>query len=191
MNRENGSVLLISLVLLLILTVVGIASISGVSMTGKMTNNQKDYDTAFEMAEAALVQGERFIDGYDPGFDINHVQPDCNGNTCFSENCTNGLCFRGEFLATDSLCEIGIFDTPVWQTEAIWNANAAVYSEDVPGVEKPKYLIEFLCFAPKNAQDPPDSPPYNNSVRIYRITSLAYGANPQTRIMLQSTYRVE
>ena len=65
MKHEKGSVLLISLVMLLILTVVGIASISGVSMTEKMTNSQRDYDTAFELAEAALVQGERWLDDYD------------------------------------------------------------------------------------------------------------------------------
>lgn len=50
MKKQSGSVLLISLVMLLILTVVGIASISGVSMTEKMTNSQRDYDIAFEMA---------------------------------------------------------------------------------------------------------------------------------------------
>ena len=44
MKRESGSVLLISLVMLLILTLVGVASISGVSMTEKMTNSQRDYD---------------------------------------------------------------------------------------------------------------------------------------------------
>jgi len=190
MNRQNGSVLLISLVLLLILTVVGVASISGVTMTEKMTNSQRDYDTAFELAEAALVQGERWLDDYDGGFKVEQVAADCTQTICWTSDCQDGLCFRGEYLATDSLCEVDNSGDPVWQETANW-ANAADYSEAVPGVESPKYMIEFLCYAPQKASDPSPTPPYSDAVRIYRVTALAYGAHPETRVMLQSTYRVD
>jgi type IV pilus assembly protein PilX len=186
MKHEKGSVLLISLVMLLILTIVGIASISGVSMTEKMTNSQRDYDIAFEMAEAALVQGETWIDDYSAGFNIEHLSDSCSGTTCFTENCNAGLCFRGEYLSEGSLCELDSSGTPVWQSEAIWDSNAATYSRNIAAVEPPKYLVEFLCLT---AVDPTSQT--SDLAYIYRITSLAYGTHPETRVMLQSTYKVE
>lgn len=193
MKHEKGSVLLISLVMLLILTVVGIASISGVTMTEKMTNSQRDYDTAFELAEAALVQGERWLDEYDPGWKQEHLQNTCTGSTCWTADCTGGLCFRGSYpLGSSSLCEVdNDFASPVWQTESIWNSSAAIYSEILPAVERPKYLIEFLCYTPLDPTSYTDPPDYSSWVRIYRITALAYGTHPETRVMLQSTYRVD
>lgn len=191
MKRQNGSVLLISLVMLLILTIVGIASISGVSMTEKMTNSQRDYDIAFEMAEAALVQGERWLDGYDGGWNHSHIG--CSsGTTCWTQNCTGGLCFRGSYpSASNSICEVDSSGTPVWKSEAIWNAGAATYSVSVPAIEPPKYLIEFLCYTPRDPTSFTEPPNYTSWVRIYRITALAYGTHPETRVMLQSTYRID
>ncbi|MEE2731109.1 MAG: PilX N-terminal domain-containing pilus assembly protein [Pseudomonadota bacterium] len=194
MKRERGSILLISLVMLLILTIVGIASISGVSMTEKMTNSQRDYDIAFEMAEAALVQGERWLDDYDDGWDHSHLN--CSsGSACFTANCTGGLCFRGSYpSASNSLCEVNSYDNngkPVWQSSAIWDANAATYSVSIPAVEAPKYLIEFLCYTPRDPTSYTEPPDYTSWVRIYRVTALAYGTHPETRVMLQSTYRVD
>lgn len=193
MKNEQGSVLLISLVLLLILTIVGVASIGGVTMNEKMTVSQRDYDIAFELAEAALVQGERWLDDYDVGFSAADLNEDCVGSTCWTENCTNGLCFRGEHYSDDDVCVLDVSGTPVWDTETIWDNNSAQYSENVVAVEKPRILIEFLCYTPIDVEtEPTDPPPYNNEWRrIYRITSLAYGTHPQTRVMLQSTYRVD
>lgn len=193
MKRQSGSVLLISLIMLLILTVIGIASISGVSMTQKMANSQKDYDIAFEMAEAALVEGEAWVDAYDPGFKQAHLQTNCTGTNCWKANCTNGQCFNGTFPdAFGTLCELSPPTKDVWEEESNWTARAKEYSVAVAAISKPKYLIEFMCYTPKNpaavATTPPD---YGDWVRIYRITALGYGTNPDTRVMLQSTYRAE
>ena len=194
-KTARGSVLLLSLVMLLILTVVGVASISGVSMSGKMTNSQRDYDIAFEMAEAALVEGERWVDNYDAGW--SHSDLGCTtGSSCFTSNCTAGLCWRGKYpTASTSLCEAGsgndAANKKVWESEAIWNANAATYSIDVSAIEPPKYLIEFLCYTPRDPESFTEPPDYTSWVRIYRVTALAYGTDPQTRVMVQSTYVVE
>lgn len=193
MKRQSGSVLLISLIMLLILTVIGIASISGVSMTQKMANSQKDYDLAFEMAEAALVEGEAWVDTYDSAFQKEHLQSSCSGTKCWKSDCSNGQCFNGTYpLAFGTLCEVDPPSTDVWEVENYWNTKAKEYSVAVAAVSKPKYLIEFMCYTPKNpaavATTPPD---YGDWVRIYRVTALGYGTSPDTRVMLQSTYRAE
>ena len=193
MKQQSGSVLLISLIMLLVLTIIGIASIRGVSMTQKMANSQKDYDLAFEMAEAALVEGEAWVDTYDPGFKRAHLQASCSGTSCWKADCTNGQCFNGTFPnASLTLCELDPPATDVWQVESYWASKAKTYSVSLPAVSKPKYLIEFMCYTPKNpaavATTPPD---YGDWVRIYRVTAMGYGTNPDTRVMLQSTYRAE
>lgn len=191
MKRQSGSVLLISLIMLLVLTVVGIASISGVSMTEKMAISQKDYDVAFEMAEAALIEGERWIDLYDPGFKKEHLQSSCSGTSCFKPDCTNGLCFNGAFpLGSNTFCDLTPPSTDIWEFKTYWTTKAKTYSMSVPGVDPPRYLIEFLCYTPKNPAAVATQPPnYGDWVRIYRVTAMGYGANPDTRVMLQSTYR--
>ena len=193
MKGQTGSVLLISLIMLLILTVVGIASISGVSMTEKMMNSQRDYDIAFEMAEAALVEGETWLDNYDPGFSKADVQSTCTGSTCFKANCDGGLCFNGAFpMGANTFCEVDPPATDVWNSETIWNTKARTYSVAVSVVPRPQYLLEFMCYTPKNPALVATQPPnYGDWVRIYRVTALGYGTDPATRVMLQSTYRVD
>lgn len=191
MKRHDGSILLISLIMLLVLTIVGIASISGVSMSGKMANSQKDYELAFEMAEAALVEGESWIDTYDKAYSRSHLQSSCSGSNCWKSSCDNGLCFNGTYpLGTGAYCDLTAPDQDVWTVEANWTSKARSYSMSVSGVDAPKYLIEFMCFAPRNPKtDPIPKIDYTNFVRIYRVTAMGFGTSPSTRVMLQSTYR--
>lgn len=189
MIKQTGSVLLISLIMLLVLTVVGVASISGVSMTEKMAQAQKDYDIAFEMAEAALVEGENWLDDY--AFSRGDLQSSCSGSNCWNSTCTNGLCFNGTFpIGTNAVCEVIPPTTPVWEVKGNWTARAKSYSVPVAAVEPPKYMLEFLCYTPKDPSITNTTPPPgSNWSRIYRVTALAFGPNPDTRVMLQSTYR--
>lgn len=196
MKHQNGSVLLISLIMLLILTVIGIASISGVTMSEKMANSQRDYDVAFEMAEAALVEGEQWVDANDFGVDAADMQSSCTGTKCWKSDCTNGLCFNGTYpVGSGKLCELTPPAKDVWKEKSYWDSKAKTYSLSVSGVEKPRYLIEFICYTPKDPSSdqkiisqPPD---YKDWVKFYRITALGFGTNPDTRVMLQSTYRAE
>jgi len=55
---QNGSALIISLVFLLILTMIGIASIQDSTLQERMAGNERDRNLAFQTAEAALRVGE-------------------------------------------------------------------------------------------------------------------------------------
>jgi type IV pilus assembly protein PilX len=78
-NRQSGIALVIALVLLLAITLVGLASIRGTTLQEKMSSNLQDRDIAFQAAEAALRIAERRI--ADTTADIWH---DCSlgGVTC-------------------------------------------------------------------------------------------------------------
>src|SRR3546814_12468600 len=57
-HMQNGSALIISLVFLLILTMIGIASIQDSTLQERMAGNERDKNLAFQAAEAALRVGE-------------------------------------------------------------------------------------------------------------------------------------
>lgn len=60
-NRQSGIALVIALVLLLAITLVGLAGIRGTTLQEKMSSNMQDRDIAFQGAEAALRIAEQRI----------------------------------------------------------------------------------------------------------------------------------
>ncbi|MBN2871837.1 MAG: hypothetical protein JXJ30_02860 [Halothiobacillaceae bacterium] len=60
-NGQSGIALVIALILLLAITLIGLASIRGTTLQEKMSANLQDRDLAFQAAEAALRAGEEEI----------------------------------------------------------------------------------------------------------------------------------
>jgi len=61
--RQRGVVLVISLLMLLVLTVIGLAATRSTALEERMTANQNDQEIAFQGAEAALRYGEGLLSG--------------------------------------------------------------------------------------------------------------------------------
>lgn len=57
-HNQSGVVLIISLVILLLLTLLGLTGMQTTSLEEKMANNMRDKNIAFQAAEAALKIGE-------------------------------------------------------------------------------------------------------------------------------------
>ena len=62
-TSQAGSALLISLVFLLLLTMIGVASIQDSTLQERMAGNERNRNVAFQEAEAALRAGERWLLG--------------------------------------------------------------------------------------------------------------------------------
>lgn len=194
---QRGVVLLVALVLLLVLTVTGLSAMRLTSVEERMTANFSDRNIAFQSAEAALRDAEQFLDGKD--YQLENLYTDCSANECFNKNCTNGLCFNGTFASTDpTTCEIVPItnaEDEIFQNAANWADGSGKYIEasldldGTGGIPKAKYMIEFSCFVLLDAVN--SGPRYDPVFwePIYRITALGSGRNPNTRVMLQSTYR--
>lgn len=60
-KNQNGAVLLVALVMLLILTIIGLASMRGTTLQEKMAGNFKDREISFQAAEASLRKGEQRV----------------------------------------------------------------------------------------------------------------------------------
>ncbi len=63
-NSQAGAILFISLIILLVMTIIGIAAMSSVTLEGKMANNARNQKIAFQSAESALRAGETWLQRY-------------------------------------------------------------------------------------------------------------------------------
>lgn len=61
MNKQNGMALFVSLIFLLLLTIIGVAAMQGAGMQEKMAGNTRLKNQSFQLAEAALREGEGVV----------------------------------------------------------------------------------------------------------------------------------
>jgi type IV pilus assembly protein PilX len=193
-KNSQGSVLIVSLVFLLLLTIVGVSAMNMTNLEEKMTGNFRDHDMAFQTAEAALLDAESYVEDT---FDIDRAltSPACSGSSCYTDECDDGLCFHGEFTSSSAPvnnCSNGT--TKEWEDNAIWSDTAktrAIETEITGTVGNARYIIEFRCFVPKDPTNAdPDPAIFAQWSPAFRITALAGGASTDAQVMLQSIYKL-
>lgn len=159
---QCGAALIVSLILLLVMTLLGVSAMQGTVLEEKMAGNFRDRELAFQAAEAALRDAEE---------DINSAR--ISGLTGFDSDCTGGLC--------DATA--GFSD--VWKNESTKpnGVELGSYTGNKPlvGVAcQPRYWIEGYRVWP------PGSSSWKTR---YRITAVACGGTSGTRVVLQEVYR--
>lgn len=60
-RQQGGAVLLVCLVMLLVLTMIGVSSMSNSTLQERMAGGARDYNQAFQAAEASLRVGEAYV----------------------------------------------------------------------------------------------------------------------------------
>jgi type IV pilus assembly protein PilX len=131
MNRQRGTVLLMALMFLVVLSLLGIAMVSSTSVEERMARNARDQDVAMQAAEAALRDARIRITGI-------YTNPPTPLNSWdFSDTCTNGLCTRN---ATQPVWSAYSLDTTPSQP-----LGTTTGSPSMLGVSAaPRYLIERI-----------------------------------------------
>lgn len=208
-KKQQGSVLIVSLILLLILTITGVSSINNIGMNERMAGNYKDHDLAFQAAEAALFAGETkaaSVAGILAGAGLDKVTDffscsDASSN-CFTNTCLSGLCFTGSYPAMSSggssagICTANNPSPSLWKTNATWTTSGRAFehNSNLSGLaEKPKYIIEFMCYIQADPEVPASTsgPTYGSDwAYMFRITALGTGSSSQSKAMVQSTFKV-
>ncbi len=210
-SKQSGAALIMSLVILAAITILGVTNIESSSLEMKMVSAQKERNTRFAVAEAALRRAELELENNATISKVTDLMPDeCTGNWCFNEDCSGGtpggsdiggLCFQGNYEITDIYryqCESfdGI-DQRFWEDPSIWSDDSKHQDIDINIGDSTsvnaKYIIEFLCFVP----DPESGLPFNltpigngnNGEPLFRISVLVEGSGDRSSsVMLQSTY---
>jgi len=164
--RQSGAVLVIALIVLLVLTVLGVAGSRGSLIEERVAGNAQDAAIAFQMAEAALREGERFLQQAElpffTGVDGLHI-PAAAGQAPLWRT-----------INWDEASLVRSYTPLNTPPGSLANAGASYIIEELPRTLGPG---ESLA-----ADIPMDEP------RHYRITARGQGAGNAT-ITLQATYR--
>lgn len=176
-RAQRGVALAVVLILLLVMMLLGLASLRGTLMEERMSANQLDRSLSFQAAEAALRKGEEVAAGLSAS-----ALP---GAGVVGSGCANGLCAKPDPAST----------TPVWLDPQVW-AGAPSLTVDADGkTADPQYIVELLAddIPPKGScttsGDVSPDAECSGSERRYRITARSDAAD-RAQVMLQSIYAV-
>ena len=155
-NKQNGTVLIISMIILLIMTIIGLSSMRSTIMEEKMSQNVRDTNLAFEAAEAALRDAGRWLNDqvHEP---IPMAQNGCSGSPCD---------VYLNYVTTEDT-----FKNPAFWTAAVTREypTTGAGDRDYPGVSaNPKYIIEDRAFIPDSLVRGYEAPTGQNVYRRAR-----------------------
>lgn len=160
-SAEKGSALIVSLVMLLLLSLIGIAGIQNTVMQDRMAANLLDKELAFQAVEAAVREAE--------------------------ESLANGVPIS--FPDSAGLYRIGSDDRPDWPADLSDTGNGVTtYSGSFPGVSaQPRYYIEQIDTIPAPGCDLSS---YCEPV-YYRITAVGEGGSANASAVITTVYRTQ
>lgn len=172
-GSQRGMVLVVALILLLVLTLLGLAATQNSALEEKMAGNLRNHQLAFQAAEAALRAAES---GLNQALWTNFT---VNSGGLYLYNPNNPPA------------------TPLWQT-LDWNnpANvltyAAVANQPLPGplAQQPEFIIEQMPPVPAPGQNV-GAQQYGAgtpTIQVFRITALGTGGSSSSQVMLQTTF---
>lgn len=162
-NKQQGVILVVTLIILLLLTITGLSSIQNSSLQEKMAGNSHDHEQAFFAAETALREAETYLAG-----NLSSIS--------FTTAGTDGLYDK---TADDAVAVS-------WQSAATNWRNSTVISDAV--ATSPKYFIEELPeVAVTNTSLATDA--VIETEPMFRITAEGFGKTTLSRSVVMSTYK--
>ena len=126
-TKQQGVVLAVSLIMLLIMVVIGLASMQSTTLEEKMAGNYRDQNLAFQAAESTLREGETWIGNLT-------VEPALAVTGC-TANCD----------VWDVNALFAALTSSSYLDEALWgDTRARAASVTIPGVaHAPEFFVEF------------------------------------------------
>lgn len=173
LHNQTGSALIVSLSILLVLTILGVSAMRTTSLQEKMAGNARDTDVAFQAAESAIREAERFLDTI-------------SNRDLFSNTGGTG---GGYWLPRDT----NAGDPEAWTVETNWtSANTATYN-NLQIAQQPVYIIQAVEANVGGADGIQGGIGYGGGgltpeYGVFQITARGFGVSPNSRVMLQSMY---
>lgn len=165
-RAEQGMVLVISLLMLLVVTVLGLAAISGTTLQNRMAANQYDRQLAFQAASSALkIATQKIVD--DPGLVARNCQIDavqCQANPFDDQNLdsadihtvsTTDYTPSGALLGTPQYVieNMGQWINPTANTGFNQTANSSQYGAQGKSSTATYYRVTVRSADPKDVGD--------------------------------------
>ena len=171
LNNQKGAVLVISLIILLVLTLIGVSAARTVLLEEKMTFASRDAKVALEVAEALVKAAEVEVESMS----------------------TTGLFGTSSHLHIEGEGPDSLLDTATWENGSSASRAVTMMGPDGDAMTG-RYYIELAGNAEK--EDPADSITvggYGQStgggeIKVFRIVAQGQGINDSTTRIIVSHY---
>lgn len=171
-KQQSGAVLLISIVMLTAITLMSVVAMKSSLLQEKLVAGAMDQSIAFQAAESALRDAERYINA------------ELTANSTFTPTCSGGLCYPS---TTTTSVWAAIND---WETSSIpikYGAKSTPTKTFPQVINQPRYIIELLPDLPADAGNNAGIGAASGGT-AFRITAVGWGKRTTTPVMLQSIY---
>ena len=166
--KQQGAVLFVGLMMLLIMSLIAITSMQGSTLEMRMAGNTKDSLVALQTAEAALRAAENLL----ASGTLSLANFDTNGTDGLYDNANDDLWSTLSWNNTDSR-EHTAFNKPV---------NVGV---------RPRFIIQRIAatqVAPDLVLQNYGEGQAGQTVQLFRITARGTGSSDNTEVVLQSIF---
>lgn len=187
-QKQQGAVLVVSLLVLLVMTMIGLAAVQTNVLQEKMAGNMHDKNLAFQAAEAGLRAAEnRLRPG---GFSAAQLLSCEAGNDVALTPTVVVICYE---LNTDP--EPDPLDPATWSASANYTeVDAADYTQ-VGGQAFPRYFITSIGRQPSgglvNQAQGTGTPPTGANIIYFRVTARGTGGSVNAQSVLRSYFAVQ
>lgn len=175
-KHQQGSALLVSLIILVVMTLLGLSGMRTSVMEEKMAGNMRDSELAFQAAEAALRDAEKYI----------------------QDNVISTASFDGD--GSDGLYDNT--DSRIWESVDWTDASSLVhdgFDSGTTGVNvttAPRYVIQHLASVGGGVAGKPGNPGQDNygqgtgggTTQTFTITARGTGGSDTAVVYLQTTF---
>lgn len=195
--RSRGATLIVTMLLLTIVLLLGIAASHIAIQSEKSSRNDRDRQIAFQAAEAALLDAEMDIEHspdatrsrshlFSPHSNLGF--PDGVDQTCASgmQNVFLGLCRHIDDETAAAWSSVDFLDLDEATASSVpygrFTGQSFQTGEGVLPARLPRYVIELMSYRKPGASVA--DPDY-----FYRITAVGFGVRETTQVALQTFYR--
>ena len=166
-KKQSGAILIVSLIMLLLLTLIGVAGSQITGLEEKMASNSRDQNLAFQAAEAALREAEAKIESKD-------TIPE------FISSNENGLLSDTEIIPD-------YFDSNTWTAN-----NSLLFNSEIEEIAtQPRYFIKYVTTSEPSAItncDYSGGAECTDTVSYFIVTSRGTGASDTSKSYLRLYY---
>ena len=178
-KHQRGSILIVSLMILVVLTMIGVSSMSTSSLQERMAGNFRDRQIAFQAAEMTLAYAEEF------------ARNNINSASVFNDS-------NGYYSTYNGPTNLNAF-APKWWTDAggtnWWtNTDSQALPTTITQVRtQPRFVIEYRGDIGETEGTSINVGGYGVNaggglIANFRVTVRATGLSDNTQIILQSNY---
>jgi type IV pilus assembly protein PilX len=167
--KQHGAVLLVSLVILLVLTIIGVSAMRNTVLEEKMVSNMRDKSLSFEAAEATLRAAEKYI------------KDNVVSTNAFDTDGSDGLYDKSNMK--------------LWKT-LNWDANDSIENSSFDSTyhvaNPPRFIIQHIASITSSSNGL-NLGNYGQNTgagtnEIFLITARATGGSGSAPVILQTTY---